>query len=109
MQTSISDRLRKRAKDEGFSAMKIAPANAKPETAERLRYFIANDYHGDMDWLATTAERRESPKAMWPQARSAIVFAMNYGQDLDAMERLKAKSQGAISVYALNRDYHDVI
>jgi epoxyqueuosine reductase len=34
---------------------------------------------------------------------------MNYGQGIDAMERLKAKSQGVISIYALNRDYHDVI
>ena len=109
MPTSISDRLRQRAENEGFSAMKIARADAGPQTAARLHHFIANDYHGDMEWLATTAERRASPKAMWPQAQSAILFAMNYGQSLDAMERLKAKSQGIISFYALNRDYHDII
>ena len=51
-----------------------------PEQAERLRSFIGQNYHGDMDWLATTAERRASPKALWPEAQSAIVFAMNYGQ-----------------------------
>jgi epoxyqueuosine reductase len=74
-----------------------------------LRHFISHDYHGDMDWLATTAERRASPKALWPGAQTAIVFAMNYGQGIDAMQRLNAKSKGVISVYALNRDYHDVI
>jgi epoxyqueuosine reductase len=109
MPISISEQLRKRAVSEGFSAVKIAPANANPETAEKLHHFISHDYHGDMDWLATTAERRASPKAMWPEAQSAIVFAMNYGQGVDAMQRLNAKSQGVISVYALNRDYHDVI
>ena len=109
MPTSISDRLRKRAVDEGFSAMRITSAGGNPATAEKLCHFISHDYHGDMDWLASTAERRASPKAMWPQAQSAIVFAMNYGQGIDAMERLKAKSQGVISVYALNRDYHDVM
>jgi epoxyqueuosine reductase len=109
MPTSISDRLRERAVGEGFSAMKIASANGNPAAAEKLRHFVSHDYHGDMDWLATTAERRASPKAMWPEAQTAIVFAMNYGQGIDAMQRLNAKSQGNISVYALNRDYHDVV
>ena len=109
MPISISEQLRKRAVSEGFSAVKIAPANANPETAEKLHQFISHDYHGDMDWLATTTERRASPKAMWPEAQSVIVFAMNYGQGIDAMQRLNAKSRGVISVYALNRDYHDVI
>jgi epoxyqueuosine reductase len=109
MPISISEQLRKRAADEGFSAVKIAPANGNTETAEKLRHFISHDYHGDMDWLATTAERRATPKAMWPEAQSAIVFAMNYGQGIDAMERLDAKSQGVISVYALNRDYHELV
>jgi epoxyqueuosine reductase len=109
MPTSISDRLRKRAEEEGFSAMRIASADGNPGTAEKLRQFISHDYHGDMDWLATTAERRASPKAMWPEAQTAIVFAMNYGQGIDPMQRLDAKSRGVISVYALNRDYHGVI
>ena len=109
MPISISEQLRKRAADEGFGAVKIAAADGNPATGKRLRHFIANDYHGDMDWLATTAERRANPNAMWPEARSALVFAMNYGQGTDSMERLKAKSQGVISVYALNRDYHELI
>ena len=52
---------------------------------------------------------RGSPKALWPEAQSAIVMAMSYGQGLDAFERLERKSQGVISAYALNRDYHDVV
>jgi epoxyqueuosine reductase len=109
MPISISEQLRKRAVGEGFSAMKIASANGNAETAEKLRHFISHDYHGDMEWLAATAGRRANPKAMWPEAQTAIVFAMNYGQGIDAMQRLDAKSRGVISVYALNRDYHDVI
>jgi epoxyqueuosine reductase len=37
------------------------------------------------------------------------VRAMNYGPDHDPQEILGYKSRGAISVYAQNRDYHDVI
>jgi epoxyqueuosine reductase len=109
MPTSISERLRARARQEGFSGIRITAADAGPGQTERLRSFLRQDYHGDMEWLATTAERRAAPKAMWPEAQSAIVFAMNYGQGIDAMQRLNAKSQGVISVYALNRDYHDVV
>jgi epoxyqueuosine reductase len=109
MPISISERLRRRAFDEGFDAIHIAPATADPKTAERLHEFVARNYHGDMEWLATTQDRRSSPQAMWPQARSAAMFAMNYGQGLDALERLDHKSTGVISTYALNRDYHDVI
>jgi epoxyqueuosine reductase len=109
MPTSISERLRAKARQEGFSGIRIASADAGPKQTERLRSFIGQNYHGDMEWLATTAERRATPKVLWPEAKSAIVFAMNYGQGIDAMQRLNAKSQGVISVYALNRDYHDVV
>jgi epoxyqueuosine reductase len=109
MPTSISERLRARARQEGFSEIKIAAADAAPEQAERLRNFLGQNYHGDMDWLSETAERRVAPKALWPEAQSAIVFAMNYGQGLEAFERLRRTSEGVISAYALNRDYHDVV
>ena len=62
-----------------------------------------------MDWMAETLERRSSPLNLWPAARSAIVFAQNYTADLDPLARLENKSSGVISVYALNRDYHDIV
>ncbi len=62
-----------------------------------------------MGWMAETAARRVSPDAMWPEAKSAIMLAANYDQGLDAFARLKQKSTGVISTYALNRDYHDVV
>jgi epoxyqueuosine reductase len=62
-----------------------------------------------MEWMAETASRRGAPAAMWPEARSVIVLGMNYGPDVDPMERLADQSTGNISVYALNRDYHEII
>ena len=89
--------------------MRVTGAQASPELPARLREFIAQGFHGDMDWLAGTEHRRASPRAMWPGARSAVLFAMDYGQGLDAFARLEHRSQGVISTYALNRDYHDVV
>jgi epoxyqueuosine reductase len=64
-----------------------------------------------MDWMATTAERRGSPRALWPQVRSVIMLGLNYGGGLaaDPLAILAQRDRGAISVYAQGSDYHDVI
>ena len=59
--------------------------------------------------MAQTQERRADPRALWSQARSVVVLGVNYGPDGDPLAALADKSAGAISVYARNRDYHDVI
>src|ERR1044071_2950350 len=46
---------------------------------------------------------------MWPQARSVILLGLNYGPDTDPLSILGDRSRGAISVYARNRDYHEII
>ena len=62
-----------------------------------------------MAWLAETAERRGSPKALWPEVRSVVMLGMNYGPDCDPLKTLADRQAGTISVYARNRDYHDLI
>ena len=62
-----------------------------------------------MDWLSCDPERRATPRGLWPEARTAIVVAMSYGPAHDPMAVLAQKDRAAISVYAQNRDYHDVI
>ncbi len=62
-----------------------------------------------MAWMAETFERRADPRALWPQARSVVMLAMNYGPAVDPLEALRERSCGAISVYARHRDYHEVI
>ena len=101
--------LRDKALAEGFSAVGITSAKLPHEVSENLEAFVAAGHHGTMAWMEETKGRRVSPDAMWVNAKTAIVLAMNYGQGLDAFARLKEKSTGVISTYALNRDYHDVI
>jgi len=101
--------LERRAREVGFDALGITPADAIPQAAPRLHEFLAKGHHGTMGWLADTAGRRESPRALWPEARSVIMLGMNYGPDHDPLAVLDARSHGVISVYAQGRDYHDVI
>jgi epoxyqueuosine reductase len=62
-----------------------------------------------MAWLADTAARRGSPKALWPEVRAVVMLGMNYGPAGDPLAALADRQGAAISVYARNRDYHDLI
>ncbi len=62
-----------------------------------------------MAWFEETLERRADPRVLWPEARSVIMLAMNYGPDGDPLETLARPDVGTVSVYARNRDYHDVV
>ncbi|MFC6654958.1 tRNA epoxyqueuosine(34) reductase QueG [Roseibium salinum] len=93
--------------------MKIAPADGIPLAEERLKLFLEKGFHGTMGWMAETAERRASPAALWPEVKSVIMLAMNYGPDDTAenhpLAHLENPASGGISVYARHRDYHDII
>ncbi len=110
MPISTSDlaELKARALDLGFSGLRITDAALPARVGRKLSEFVDADYVGDMVWLKDST-RRSTPTAMWAEARSAIVVAMNYAPSIEPMERLDYPETGVISVYALNRDYHDVI
>lgn len=80
-----------------------------PEAKARLERFLADGAHGDMAWLETTAERRGSPLALWPDVRSVIMLGMNYGPDQNPLDILQQRDRAAISVYAKGDDYHELI
>ena len=101
--------LRARAVALGFDSFGIAPADARPDLPEKLNAALRAGWHGDMDWMAETADRRGSPMGMWPEARSVIVLGINYGPESDPLAILGERSLGTISVYARNRDYHEII
>ncbi|ARP62619.1 tRNA epoxyqueuosine(34) reductase QueG [Mesorhizobium sp. WSM1497] len=115
MRTSTSDAAKLRAlidaeaQRAGFDAVAVTSPDAIPLAPARLAEFVADGFHGSMDWIAETLQRRSEPTALWPQVRSIVVLAMNYGPDHDLREVLAKRDRGAISVYAQNRDYHDVM
>ncbi|WP_296534487.1 QueG-associated DUF1730 domain-containing protein, partial [Phenylobacterium sp.] len=79
-----------------------------PATA-RLQAFLQAGRHGDMEWMAATAERRGHPLALWPQARSAVVLGLNYGPETNPLDGLALRDRGLLSVYARGDDYHEVL
>ncbi|MBW8908194.1 MAG: tRNA epoxyqueuosine(34) reductase QueG [Mesorhizobium sp.] len=115
MRTSTSEPTRLRAlvdaeaRRAGFDAVAVTRPDAIPLAPARLAEFIADGFHGSMDWIAETVERRAEPSTLWPEVRSIIVLAMNYGPDHDPRALQASRDRGAISVYARNRDYHEVM
>jgi epoxyqueuosine reductase len=87
----------------------VARPDAIPLAAGRLRKFLAEGAHGDMDWMAAKADRRGDPRAMWPDVRSIVLLGVNYGPRGDPLAILQERTRGAISVYAQGDDYHEVI
>jgi len=93
----------------GFDAVAVTSPDSIPLAPARLKQFVAEGFHGSMGWIADTLDRRADPRTLWPAVRSIVVLAMNYGPDRDPRGVLAKGDRGAISVYAQNRDYHDVI
>jgi len=117
MTTSISDRpktspealIRAEALRRGLDVCRLTTLDAAWPAGGRLAEFVAQGRHGEMDWLAQTADRRAHPRAMWANARSAVMLGVNYGPDHDPLAILGEPTKGAISVYAQGDDYHQLI
>lgn len=105
----IEDRLRAEAATLGFDAVGFLRLDGTSGQGARLREFLDAGRHGDMDWMATTADRRADPKVLWPEAKSAVMVAMSYAPDADPIAVLETPDRGAISVYAKGKDYHDIL
>jgi epoxyqueuosine reductase len=93
----------------GFNVAGVTRPDAVPEAKARLEHFLADGLHGDMIWMASTAARRASPSALWPDVRSIIMLGMNYGPDEDPLAILARMDRAAISTYAKGEDYHELI
>lgn len=112
MTTSTSDPrdpIRRRAADLGFDVCRFTGIGASWPATARLQAFLQAGRHGDMEWMAATAERRGHPLALWPQARSAVVLGLNYGPETNPLDGLALRERGLLSVYARGDDYHEVL
>ena len=106
---SLETFLKAEATSLGFDVCRICRADDAWLAGERLEAFVEAGFHGEMDWMETTLERRRAPTAMWAEAKSAVVVGLNYGPSTNPMENLKRRGEGNISVYARGKDYHDVL
>lgn len=101
--------LRSEAARLGFVQCGITRANIGAAQGERLRDWLAIGAHGEMDWMATRADQRAHPNALWPEAASVIMLGMSYAPQVDPLALADEPMRGRISVYAQGKDYHDIV
>ncbi len=110
MRAALSQDVLQRAEHLGFTKPFVASLNTfSQHHGENLEAYIRQNYHGSMQWMADMQNRRRHPKALWADAKSAIILGLNYGPDSDPLATLEITDAGTISAYARNKDYHGVI
>ncbi len=109
MARSLETRIKQAAIQLGFDDCRITNAQLPKGTKENLQTYLQNNHHGTMEWMIETFERRANPKILWPQVKSVVVLAMNYGPPQNPADCSIEKNSGQISVYARHRDYHDIV
>ena len=107
--TKLTTYIKTVAEQAGFDVCRVTGADTEERLATDLAGYVAAGHHGTMAWMEETVERRAAPTTLWPEAKSVIMLGMNYGPAHDPRGLLEQTGKGNISVYARNRDYHDVI
>jgi len=102
-------KIQQAARELGFDICRITSADLPSNIRDNLQKFVENGFHGSMSWMEETLARRTNPRQLWPQANSVIMLAMNYGPDNIPLQQMENSNNGVVSVYARNRDYHDLI
>ncbi|MFT4265659.1 MAG: tRNA epoxyqueuosine(34) reductase QueG [Xenophilus sp.] len=113
--TQLVTRLRAWARELGFSQIGVAGidlSSAEPGLAR----WLADGFHGDMDYMAAHGLRRARPAELVPGTVSVITARMDYlpratpdGWQRVEFDRLARPGEAVVSVYARGRDYHKVL
>ncbi len=104
--------LDEQSKQLGFDSLRITDTQLGVAT-ERLKEWLAQGCHGQMEYMERHAQLRSDPNLLVPGAIRVICVAMNYLSpqiNFDAeWDRLAQPTEAVISVYARGRDYHKVM
>jgi epoxyqueuosine reductase len=93
----------------GFDQVGITDCDLTSEESQ-LESWLAQNYHGEMEYMARYGLMRARPAELQPGTRSVVSVRMNYLPPLAKIaEVLDNPTQGYISRYALGRDYHKVL
>ncbi|WP_090318840.1 tRNA epoxyqueuosine(34) reductase QueG [Nitrosomonas oligotropha] len=110
--TALAVAIKTWGKELGFHDVRIADAQADMSTVESgLFQWLAQGYHGDMDYMAKHGTKRTRPAELEPGTQRVVSVCMNYAPPAvkNSWDVIHDGDQAFISRYALGRDYHKVI
>ena len=106
---SLLDRIRQWGDALGFQALGFTGIDLRTHESY-LQKWLAEGYHGDMEWMARHGNKRSQPDALIPGTCTVITVRMDYlPEGKDAEQVLSQSELAYISRYALGRDYHKLM
>jgi len=105
----LAEKIKFWGKELGFSDLGISDIDLSAHEPV-LESWLANNYHGNMDYMARHGLMRARPAELVPGTIRVISVRLDYlPQDAKFASILKDKNKAYISRYALGRDYHKLM
>ena len=106
----VKRELAERAAALGFAAIGVAHIEI-PEDERHLLKWLAQGFHGEMDYMERHGVMRSRPQQLAPGTVRVVSARMDYWpQDSHEPEAVLADpTLGYVSRYALGRDYHKIL
>ena len=106
----LADNIKSWGMDLGFSAVGIAEVDLR-DAEEKLLQWLAQSYHGTMDYMARHGVKRARPAELVPGTLRVISLRHDYSvQPIhDSQEILDHGERAFIARYAMGRDYHKIM
>jgi len=113
--SQLVTRIQTLARELGFSQIGVAGVDLS-SAEDGLMQWLAQGFHGEMNYMAAHGLRRARPAELVPGTVSVITARMNYlprgtPPDWQNIEfaRLARPGEAVVSMYARGRDYHKVL
>lgn len=102
--------IKRWARELGLSACRITDTDLGEQETHLLNW-LADGFHGEMDWMARHGTRRSRPAELVPGTIRIVSVRLDYfpPEARNAEEVLADASLAYVSRYALGRDYHKVL
>jgi len=104
---TLAERIKAHGLALGFDLVGISPVQ-EPLHGAAFAEWLRRELHGEMAYMARTAQRRLHPEQFLPWARSIVSVALNYDTPFTGSVA-DGQLRGWISRYAWGDDYHDVM
>ena len=92
----------------GFDGFGIASPQVE-KAGENFSQWLDLGYAGQMKYMAKGEDKRRDLNLVLENVKSIICLRTNYFTEEKNMDFLNFPDKGDISLYALNKDYHDII
>ena len=92
----------------GFDGFGVASPQLD-SAGERFSKWLDAGYDGEMSYIGRVEKKRKNPDLVLEGVKSILCFSTNYYTVEKDMSYVEHRDTADISVYALNKDYHDTI